>query len=213
MVFALIVFSSFGLDENFAFFFYFFEKKKYHIHNYLFCVCVLMAAKTVRWSVTQSPHKYWSVEQSGCVWSVSPGWAHGRVLTVVSVFQGNRGGPLRVHLHPGHPVLRHQGSAAIPDRHSWRQAEEQGLMGDLQRLGVVGVTLVPRSQPARALLLPVDPDAHLAVHLEGTPLRRSSDNHHALLVRPGLLLLSGKKKKQNKKLCKLPGSQLVVAEY
>lgn len=66
-------------------------------------------------------------------------------------------------------------------------------MGDLQRLGVVGVTPVPRSQPARALLLPVDPAAHLSVHLEETPLRCSSDNHHALLVWPGLLLLSGKK--------------------
>lgn len=65
-------------------------------------------------------------------------------------------------------------------------------MGDLQRLGAVGVTVVPCSQPARALLLPVDPDAHLSVHLEETPLRRSSDNHHALLVRPGLLLLPGK---------------------
>lgn len=127
------------------------------------------------------------------------------------VFQGNRGGSLRVHLHSGHPVLRHQGSAAIPDRHSWCQAEEQGLMGDLQRLGVVGVTLVSRSQLARALLLPVDPDAHLSVHLEETPLRRSSDNHHALLVWPGLLLFSGKKK--NKKLYKLPGTQLVVVEY
>lgn len=68
-------------------------------------------------------------------------------------------------------------------------------MGDLQWLGVVGVTLVPRSQPACALLLPVDPNAHLSVHLEETPLRRSSNNHHALLVRPGLLLLSGKKQK------------------
>lgn len=66
-------------------------------------------------------------------------------------------------------------------------------MGDLQRLGVVGVAVVPRSQPACALLLPVDPDAHVPVHLEETPLRRGSDNHHALLVRPGLLLLSGKK--------------------
>lgn len=70
-------------------------------------------------------------------------------------------------------------------------------MGDLQRLGVVLVTVVPRSQPARALLLPVDSDAHLSVHLEETPLRRSSDNHHALLVWPGLLLLSGKKAKSS----------------
>lgn len=74
-------------------------------------------------------------------------------------------------------------------------------MGDLQRLGVVDVPLVPRSQPTRALLLPVDPDAHLSVHLAETPLRRSSDNHHSLLVRPGLLLLSGKKTKN------LPDSQ------
>lgn len=77
-------------------------------------------------------------------------------------------------------------------------------MGDLQRPGVVGVTAVPRSQPARALLLPVDPDAHLSVHLEEAPLRRSSDHHHALLVRPGLLLLSGEKIKSSAN-CHTPG--------
>lgn len=67
-------------------------------------------------------------------------------------------------------------------------------MGDLQRFGPVGHAAVPRSQPAGAVLLPVDPDAHGSVHLEETPLRRSPDHHHALLVRPGLLLLSGEQK-------------------
>lgn len=66
-------------------------------------------------------------------------------------------------------------------------------MGDLQRLGFVGVAFVPRPQPARALLLLVDPDARLSVHLEETSLRCSTDNHHALLVRSGLLFFSGKK--------------------
>lgn len=57
--FTLIEFSSFGLAENF-----FFLRKKYHIHNYLFCVCVCFDG----WrSVTQSPHKYLNVEHSGCV--------------------------------------------------------------------------------------------------------------------------------------------------
>lgn len=100
---------------EFCFHFNFFYRK--NTISLIIVMCVMMAVMAVRWSVTLSPHKYLNVELSGCVWSVSPGWLHRQSLTVVSVFQGNRGGTLRVRLHSGHPVLRHQGSAAIPDRH------------------------------------------------------------------------------------------------
>lgn len=86
--FTLIEFSSFGLAENFAFFFFFEKKNTISIIICFVCVCVLMAVKTVRRSVTQSPPKYLNVEHSGCVWWVSPGWVHRRVLTVVSCVSG-----------------------------------------------------------------------------------------------------------------------------
>lgn len=161
-----------------------------HLHNYAgpkeFCHGFMPVL-----SGQARPHKCLNVEPGGCAWSsASPGCTGGVWLSSLS--QGNRGGPLRLRLCSGHPVLGHQGPAAIPDHHSRCKVEEQGPVGDLQRPGAVDVTVVPRSQPARALLLPVDPDAHLSVHLEETPLRRSSDNHHALLVRPSLLLLPGK---------------------
>lgn len=112
-------------------------------------------------------------------------------LAVIFLLQGNRGGALCLRLHPGHPLHRHQRPAAVADRHSRRRAEEPGLMGDLQRLGVVGFAAVSRSQPAGPVLLPVDPDLNGSVHLEEAPLRRGPNHHHALLVWSGLLLLSG----------------------
>lgn len=108
------------------------------------------------------------------------------------LFQGHSGGTLCLRLCFGHPLHGHQGLVAIPDHHSRCQVEEQGVMGDLQRLGFVGFPFVSCSQPASAVLLSVDPDTHGSVYLEETPLWRSPNHHHALLVWSGLLLLSGK---------------------
>lgn len=106
--------------------------------------------------------------------------------------QGNAGGALRLRLRSGNPVHGHQGPAAIPDHHYGCQTEEQGIVGDLQRFGSAGRAAVPCPQPARALRVSADPDAHGSVHLEEASLRRSPDHHHALLVWSGLLLLPGK---------------------
>lgn len=111
----------------------------------------------------------------------------------LSVLQGNRGGSFCLRLCSGHPLLGQQGPAAIADPHGRRQAQEQGIVGDLQRPGAAGLAAVPSSQPARAVLLPAHPDLHGPIHLEEAPLRRGSDHHHALLVRPGLLLLPGRR--------------------
>ena len=63
-------------------------------------------------------------------------------LTVIFLFQGNSGGTLCLRLRFGHPVLRHKGPVAIPNHYSRCQAEKQGVMGDLQWLGVVGFAAV-----------------------------------------------------------------------